>query len=256
MPRETQLHRTLKKEACRWLFNQGYCAVAAEVNLKPMGIVDAAGCGTFRPYHNFHGTRYETHQTCIIECKASRADFLRDLTNEGQMTLCLMERHYNQRKNSRGRRGVRQALGLGKFSACLAQPFANLHYLLVPAGLIQKKEVPPRWGLLSYGQGGITVVVKPTWQEISAGMFVESAIAKRLTGDIFRADERAIISINREIMKQQQDLAEKIRQLRPMVPMLPVLEKAAESLDELGTDVQAAIASPLGEQLPIDSGNG
>jgi hypothetical protein len=46
---------------------------------------------------------------------------------------------------------------------------------------------------------------------------VESAIARTLTGDIYRADDRAINSINREIFAQQQELAERIRNIRPRV---------------------------------------
>ena len=34
MPGETDLHKTLKKEACRWLFRMGYRCIAAEVRLK------------------------------------------------------------------------------------------------------------------------------------------------------------------------------------------------------------------------------
>ncbi len=216
MPGETELHRTLKKEACRWLFGAGYQCVAAEVKLRPLGIIDAVGCGTFRPYHNHHGNRHEVHQTCFIECKASRADFLRDLTADGQMTLCMLERQHNRKRRLRGK--VRQTVGLGKFAACMMQPMANLHYILAPAGIVKKADVPPRWGLMTTGPGGISVVVRATWQEMAAGQFVESAIARRLTGDIFRADDRAIVSINRDLMKQQQALAERIRQLRPFAP--------------------------------------
>lgn len=221
MPGETELHRTLKKEACRWLFKVGYTAVAAEVPLRPMGIVDAVGTGVFRPYFNHHGSRNELHQTCIVECKASRSDFLRDLTHDGQMSLCLMERALNNRDRHRGsrrQRRYRQNVGLGKFAACLMHPFANLHYILAPAGIIKKIDVPPRWGLLTLGPGGISVVVKATWQETAAAHAVECAIAKRLTGDIFRADDRAIDSVNRELFEQQRALAERIRQLRPFAP--------------------------------------
>ena len=31
MPGETDLHKTLKKEACRWLYKMGYRCIAAEV---------------------------------------------------------------------------------------------------------------------------------------------------------------------------------------------------------------------------------
>ena len=53
MPGETNLHKTLKKEACHWLFKMGYRAIAAEVRLRPVGIIDAVGTGLFSPYHNY-----------------------------------------------------------------------------------------------------------------------------------------------------------------------------------------------------------
>src|SRR4051794_33957625 len=172
----------------------GYRCIAAEVRLRPLGIIDAVGTGVFRPYHNYLFVQRELPQTCFIECKASRGDFLRDQTNDGQMTLCMLERGRNlrtsKRNPKRGRRNLRQAIGLGKFSACLAQPMANLHYILAPAGMIQKKELAPRWGLLSFGEGGISVVVRADWQECANSAFVESAIARTLTGDIYRADDR------------------------------------------------------------------
>src|SRR5262249_12433181 len=123
MPGETDLHKTLKKEACRWLFRMGYRAIAAEVRLRPLGIIDAAGTGVFRPYNNYLFVGRELSQVCFIECKASRADFVRDLSADGQMKLCLMERERNLRRRAHGRdgRALRQALGLGKFDACAAQ---------------------------------------------------------------------------------------------------------------------------------------
>ncbi len=219
MPGETELHKTLKKEACRWLFRMGYRCIAAEVRLRPLGIVDAVGTGLFRPWHNYLHLPRELPQVCFIECKASRADFLRDQSNDGQMTLCMMERKRNLRSRSRRapRGQLRQAVGLGKFEACLVQPMANIHYILAPAGIVQKTDLPARWGLLTYGPAGITVVVRAQWQEIAQPSFVESAIARTLTGDIYRADDRAINSINREIFAQQQELATRIRSIRPRV---------------------------------------
>jgi hypothetical protein len=101
------------------------------------------------------------------------------------------------------------------------QPMANLHYILAPAGIVQRKEVPPRWGLLSFGDGGICVVVRAEWQETARMHFVESAIARTLTGDIYRADDRAMASVNREIFAQQQAMAERIRGIRPSVLLSP-----------------------------------
>src|SRR5438477_4790438 len=95
MPGETDLPKTLKKEACRWLYRMGYRCIAAEVRLRPLGIIDAVGTGLFRAYHNYLCVPHELPQTCFIECKASRGDFLRDQSNTGQMTLCMLERKRN-----------------------------------------------------------------------------------------------------------------------------------------------------------------
>jgi hypothetical protein len=219
VPGESDLHKTLKKEACRWLFRMGYRCIAAEVRLKPLGIIDAVGTGVFRAWHNYLCAPYELPQVCFVECKATRADFLRDQSDDGQLELCLMERKRNlrTRKRRRGRAELRQALGLGKFLSCLMQPMANLHYILAPAGVVQKKDLPARWGLLTYGEGGVSVVVRAEWQERARTEFVESAIARTLTGDIYRADDRAMASVNREIFAQQQVLAERIRAVRPLL---------------------------------------
>src|SRR5262249_40662767 len=151
-------------------------------------------------YHNYLAVGREMQQTCFIECKASRGDFLRDLSEDGQMHLCLMERRRNLRVKKRRPQlhQLRQAIGLGKFASCLLEPMANLHYILGPAGLLAKKDLPPRWGLLSLSDSGISVIVRAIWQESARTQYVESAIARTLTGDIFRADDRAIHSINRE----------------------------------------------------------
>ncbi|HQY89940.1 MAG TPA: hypothetical protein PK402_14905, partial [Tepidisphaeraceae bacterium] len=150
---ETVMHRTLKKEACRWMFRAGYRAVAAEVALHGLGIIDAVGTGQFGPYLSHLKDGRTRAQSCFIECKASRGDYLRDCSNDGQLELALMERRTNKRR--RGRRTLRQRVGLGKFDACLVHPFANLHYVLAPAGLLKKDEIPHRWGLLTLGDSGI-----------------------------------------------------------------------------------------------------
>jgi len=224
VPGETELHKTLKKEACRWLYRMGYRCIAAEVRLPPLGIIDAVGTGVFRPFHNYLFIPRELPQVCFIECKASRGDFLADCSKDGQMQLCLMERDRNRK--TKKRRRLRQAVGLKKFEACLLQPMANIHYVLAPAGLIQRKDLPPRWGLLSYGEGGVNVVVRAEWQELSRCEHVESAIARTLTGDIYRADDRALASVNREILAQQVQLAERIRNVRSQ--MLPLIGASLE----------------------------
>ena len=155
---------------------------------------------------------------------ASRADFLRDHSHDGQLNLCFKERERNRKRKKK--RPLREAVGLGKFLACLMQPMANLHYVLAPTGIVQKKDLPPRWGLLSYGTGGISVVVRADWQETARIEFVESAIARTLTGDIYRADARAMNSVNREIFAQQQTLAERIRGIRPQIVLAPIASRS------------------------------
>ena len=222
MAGETDLHKTLKKEACRWLYRMGYRCIAAEVRLRPLGIIDAVGTGVFRPFHNYLFIPRELSQVCFIECKASRGDFLSDCSKDGQMQLCLMERDRNRKSRRRGRsRPLRQSVGLKKFEACLLQPMANLHYVLAPSGIVQRKDLPPRWGLLSYGEAGISVVVRAEWQETARCEYVESAIARTLTADIYRADDRAINSVNRAIFSQQQQMADRIRAVRPQTVFAP-----------------------------------
>src|ERR1700691_2600453 len=166
MPGETELHKTLKKEGCRWLLRMGYRCIAAEVRVPPVGIVDAVGTGMFRPYQNYLAVPREMSQVCFVECKATRGDFLRDCSNDGQLEFSIMERQGNFRGNRRRkRRKLRQNVGLGKFDSCLMQPMANLHYVLAPAGVVRKSDLAPRWGLLSYGETGVSVVVKALWQE-------------------------------------------------------------------------------------------
>lgn len=217
MPGETQLHKTLKKEACRWLFGQGYRCVAAEVRVLPLGIIDAVGAGTFRAYHNYLSVPCTLPQTVFIECKASRGDFCRDLPPDGQLSLCLraLERDRAKRGVPRRNRKLRGQGLLGKFASCLLTPMANLHYVLAPAGLLKKADLPARWGLLTLGDGGVGVTVRADWVECARTLDVEGQIARTLTADIFRADDRALGSINRELFAQQQQLAERIRAIKP-----------------------------------------
>lgn len=247
MAGETEMHKLLKREACRWLYRMGYRCIAAEVRLAGLGIVDAVGTGMFRRHHNYLFLPSAVHQTVFIECKASRADFLRDVSEDGQLSLALMERSGNRRRRKR-KKCLSQRVGLGKFAACLAAPLANLHYILAPAGMIQRKELPPRWGLLSYGTSGVHVVVRPDWQDGGASTvgvgsggarchLVEAAIARTLTMDIYRADDRAMASVNRQIMNQQNHLAERIRQMKLVLSEPEGVSEAGEDeLPALGRD--------------------
>lgn len=236
MAGETQLHKTLKKEACRWLARTGYRCIAAEVRLPPLGIIDSVGTGFFRPYYNYLSVPYTLPQTVFIECKASRADFLRDMCERQQMLFALKEK---RRQAKRGvpalQRKLRGQAALGKFRSCLLTPMANLHYVMAPAGLLKKKDLPPRWGLLTLGEGGVGVTVRADWVECARTNYVESAIARTLTGDIYRADDRAIGSLNREIAAQAHQLAERIKALAPLIT--EQMEGSAEPATETAADM-------------------
>ncbi len=249
MPGETQLHKTLKKEACRWLFGQGYRSVAAEVKVPPLGIIDAVGCGLFRAYQNYLSVPYTLPQTVFIEAKASRGDFLRDCCrNDNQLSLCLKAKREDlfNRGVFRRNRKLRGQSTLGKFKSCLLTPMAQLHYVMAPAGLLKKADLPPRWGLLTLGDGGVTVTVRADWVEIAASACVEGCIARTLTGDIYRADDRAIGSVNRELFAQQQQLAERIAKLKPL--MLEQ-QRAAANVDRPATPLFDMPASTAGDAL-------
>ena len=227
MPGETQLHKTLKKEACRWMFRMGYRTIAAEVRVPPVGIVDAVGTGYFKPYSNYLSVPTTLPTTCFIEAKASRSDFTRDKAPDGQLTFCLKNKKNDRLRQVRGRgHKIKGQADLGKFGTCLLCPMANLHYIIAPAGLLKKADLPPRWGLLTLGENGVQVTVRPDWVESGRIGFVESAVARTLTGDIYRADSRAIGSVNREIATQQAQLAERLKKLTPTI--LEQMEGSAE----------------------------
>src|SRR5215468_5461086 len=107
MAGETDLHKTLKREACRWLFRMGYRCIAAEVRLPPLGIIDAVGTGLFRAYNNYLALPREVPQVCFVECKASRADFLRDNGAEGQLALFTAAQNSRSLKAKRRRPQLR-----------------------------------------------------------------------------------------------------------------------------------------------------
>ena len=67
MPGETELHKTLKKEGCRWLYRMGYRCIAAEVRLKPLGIIVRGGDGNFPGIQQLLGGSREVPEVCFIE---------------------------------------------------------------------------------------------------------------------------------------------------------------------------------------------
>lgn len=191
---ESDLHLNLKRAACRWLWEAGYAAIAEEVSVPGVGIVDAAAAGRWKKYNPRHAA-FEREPTVdrfhvvFIECKAMRADFIRDCGRQNQFAFALSERAKNlKRRKPRQPRHASQALG--KFDTCLVRPHANLHYVMTPPKLIRVEEIPRRWGLLVFDGTSTRVVRKPAWQEVADISGIEGAIARSLTSEQMCADTR------------------------------------------------------------------
>ena len=187
---ESELHIRLKAAACRWLWDGGYAAVAEEVKVPAVGIVDVAAAGKWKR-QNPRRPAFEREPTVdrfhvvFVECKAMRADFIRDQGRQKQFAFALAERrdtigHHRRRKPRHA------SPALGKFDTCLIRPHANLHYLLTPPGLIRVREIPRRWGWLVLESGRVRVVRKPVWHEVSSVAYIEGAISRALTASKMR----------------------------------------------------------------------
>ncbi len=196
---ESDMHRELKRAACRWLWEAGYAAIAEEVPVSGVGVIDVVGAGRWRR-RNPRRVSYERepavdrHHVVFIECKAMRADFVRDQGRQRQFAFALRERAARLRTGRRYRpRHAGRALG--KFDTCIIRPHANQHYLVTPPGLLRVKELPRRWGWLVYEHGRVRVVRKAMWQEITDASGVEGAIARSLTArrmrSVVTSDDRA-----------------------------------------------------------------
>jgi hypothetical protein len=185
------MHRRLKAAACRWLWQAGYAAIAEEVPVPGIGIVDVVGSGKWKR-RNPRRVVFERephvdrHHVVFIECKAMRADFVRDHGRQQQFAFALAERAERQRRRRR-RRPRHASQALGKFDTCIVRPHANLHYLLTPPKLLRVTEAPRRWGLLVLDSGHLRVVRKAMWQEVADVAGIEGAIARSLTARRMRA---------------------------------------------------------------------
>jgi len=182
---ETRVHRELKRAACGWLWDRGYAAVGEEVVVPGVGVIDVAAAGRWKRCNRrlavFDAAApLDRHHVVFVECKAFRADFIRDQGFQRQFAYALAERAARLR-SKRPCRPRRASQALGKFDTCLIRPHANLHYLLTPPGLLQTHELPRRWGWLVLEGGVIRVVRKPAWQELTNPGWVEGAIARSLT---------------------------------------------------------------------------
>lgn len=189
---ETDLHRRLKRAACAWLWECGYAAIAEEVAVPGVGIIDAAAAGKWRR-HNPRRASFEREpvidrfHAVFVECKAMRADFLRDQGHQQQFAFALAERAKDL-SCKRKRKPRHASPALGKFDTCLMRPHANLHYVLTPPKLLSLSEVPRRWGWLVFVDGRVRVLRQAAWQEVGQVSSVEGAIARTLTAQAMSID--------------------------------------------------------------------
>lgn len=182
---ESELHRELKRAACRWLWGQGYASIAEEVRVPGLGIIDVAAAGKMRrrsprDVHYDRPPSVDRKHVVFVECKAHRADFIADHGRQKQFEFALAERAERLR-SGRTRRPRFASPALGKFDSCLLRPHAHYHMLLTPPGLLTRAEVPRRWGWLVWEWGVIRVVRRPTWHEVAEVVSIEGAIARALT---------------------------------------------------------------------------
>ncbi len=118
-PSGGEIHAALIPLAAAWLRKKGCAVVITDMTHGGPETADAIGWNS-------------TYST-LIECKASRADFLAD-------------RHKSFRRIPQN--------GMG-----------SLRYFCAPAGLIRPEELPPSWGLLELTKGKLREIVKPTPQQ-------------------------------------------------------------------------------------------
>ncbi|MDP7029908.1 MAG: hypothetical protein QF733_06780 [Phycisphaerales bacterium] len=196
---ESRRHQALKRAAAGWLRAAGWVAVADEVHIPTGGFrVDVAGWTdrlATRAGPAGHHVRC-AQQTCMIECKVSRADFARDRGHAGR----LLGRRDAIRRMLKGRRVGRRSRGgpkgpmlLDLRETCLDAEaaavrrlelelvaidqrlsgrckfakmswwgLADAFWLAAPAGLVERTSLPRGWGLLEADRDDVLRVTVPT----------------------------------------------------------------------------------------------
>lgn len=112
-------HDELVRVGDRWLRNQKRCGV----------VFPEVSARVLREEPDVIGWKKYGKSSILIECKASRPDFLSD--------------------KKKLHRDSDKSMG-------------NIRYYLTPKGLVKREEVPPYWGLLYYDGRGIKEVKRPT----------------------------------------------------------------------------------------------
>jgi hypothetical protein len=208
---ESPAHLELKRLALIWAQANGYPVAACEVSLPNLRF--RLDVGAYRPGVVRRQPRPNTNRSrlaaavgiaAVFECKASRADLVRDCRNaarllarmealaQRRLTLeRLLKMHYPSLRHGDGlwpeydsysleqaehgpyRKVVRelgtlsrQLHGETKMESLLKWQAANLHYLVVEPNLVQAHEIPVGWGLLARTGGRLELLVRPEWREI------------------------------------------------------------------------------------------
>lgn len=204
---ESAVHQNLKQAALAWLCDQVGCAAAAREVRCPLAryVLDAAGYLDARPARAPHPARWFSplrggeHRTIIIECKASRSDYLSDcallpelavrrrriceqlaavrehyvhtlephLRASGNLLFADMESweygastlHAHRTLVRQLRRVDLQLHGSTKFFLLAQYRLASMLFLLAPAGMLSPGEVPSGWGLLELAGGEVRTAI-------------------------------------------------------------------------------------------------
>jgi hypothetical protein len=208
---ETTRHKELKRMALIWAQAQGYRAAAAEVSLPNYRFrLDVAAYKAARIRETHPDGRRKTARpaiglTAVFECKASKADYLRDahsiaLTNERLKALherksrienelllhypsilngdSLFQEYQSinferpgheryQRTLEDIRRLARRLHANTKFDRLVKWGAANLFWVVAEPGMIAMHELPAGWGLLLREDDTLRAIAKPLLHEVA-----------------------------------------------------------------------------------------
>lgn len=180
------LHAFLVLKAAAWLRRKG-CVPFSELVTSAGEIPDGFGLSS-------------GGMTILVECKSSRADFLRDAKKFQRRT----------------------GLGLG-----------NLRYYMAPAGVIQPDELPPAWGLLEVKGRRAREVVKAKLQPDEN--MADRQDKRFLFSVLRRLDAEGLLHPSLDLQKARlraeadiSDLERRRRDLRRKKIMLALRMKTAE----------------------------
>ena len=198
---ETARHLELKRLALAWVQERGFRVAAPEVSVPHLRArLDVAACRIETRSHT--GT---VTATAIFECKQSRADFIRDSRSRAALLSRLAALETRKVRHEATLRPFYLSLHHGdalfpeldgcdfirtgdecylrliaeierltarlyaqtKFDDLQRWRAANLFYLVAEPGLFASHELPAGWGLLTRGENGLELTIKPLWHDTS-----------------------------------------------------------------------------------------